>query len=226
MINSIDAVLFDLDGTLLDTANDLGTALNALRQQHQLKPLPLESIRSAAGRGCKGLLKIGFNMLDDHPDYLAFCNQLLDYYQKHLFDTTQLFPGMENVLTYLESKNIPWGIVTNKPKKFTQQLVLQLQLHTRAKCIISGDSLTNRKPHPEPILHACHLLQKKPENCLYIGDSEVDMIAAQAAGATGLAALYGYIPTEEEPLNWNAEGYIQHPLDIIDWIEKPLHRTQ
>jgi len=215
----INAVLFDLDGTLLDTAKDLGMALNQLLRAHHLPLIPFEVIRPAAGSGCQGLLKLGMNMEPHDEHYSAFCEQLLNLYQYHLTDTTQLFPGMENTLTFLEKNGIPWGIVTNKPAKYTDQLITYLQLDKRAACIISGDSLPNRKPHPEPILHACRLLQQAPKHCLYIGDSAIDIQACKAAGSPSLAALYGYIPSGENPRIWGADGYIEHASEIIRWIE-------
>ena len=216
---NIKAVLFDLDGTLLDTANDLGLALNHLLQEEQLPVIPLEIIRPAAGSGCKGLLKLGMNMDPDHPQYPEFSQRLLDLYQQHLVQTTNFFPGIENLLAFLEKKMIPWGIVTNKPAKYTDQLVSHLGLNERAGCVISGDTLAQRKPHPLPILHACQLLQHSPENCLYIGDSEIDIQACKAAGTPSLAALYGYIPANDNPLNWGADGYIQHPDELMQWIK-------
>ncbi|MEO8402039.1 MAG: HAD-IA family hydrolase [Gammaproteobacteria bacterium] len=221
-MTQIKAVLFDLDGTLLDTAQDLGIALNYLRQEHQLPILSLKAIRPAAGSGCKGLLKLGLN-IDPHDErYPELSIKLLDYYQKHLIDTTHFFPGMEETLSHLDNMQIPWGIVTNKPAKFTDQIVAHLHLDKRAGCIISGDSLAHRKPHPEPILHGCRQLQHRPEECLYIGDSEVDILACKAAGSPSLAALYGYIPRDENPQTWGADGFIQHPAEILDWIKNSL----
>jgi len=215
---AINAVLFDLDGTLLDTAADLAHALNNLRKVRQLPLIPLEKIRPEAGRGCQGLLKMGFDMDMSHPDYDSFSEELLNYYHSHLCDNTDLFTGMPEVLTYLEQHAIPWGIVTNKPQRFTQQLVEHIPALSKTNCIISGDSLTNRKPHPEPILHACALLKQKPQDCLYVGDSEIDIIASRAAGTPVLAALYGYIGVDENPQQWGADGYIEHPAEIISWI--------
>ena len=214
----IKAVLFDLDGTLLDTARDVGSALNHLLQEHQQPILPFHVIRSAAGSGCKGLLKLGMNIDTTDARYPGLCDELLNLYQRYLVNTTQLFPGMENILLFLENQHIPWGIVTNKPAKYTIQLVEHLKLHQRTSCIISGDSLPNRKPHPEPILHACQLLQQQPKDCLYIGDAEIDIQACKAAGSMALAALYGYIPTTEDPKSWGADGYIQHPREIMNWL--------
>jgi phosphoglycolate phosphatase len=211
----IHAVLFDLDGTLLDTATDLGHALNKVLLKRQLTPLSLELIRPAAGRGAKGLLKAGMNITEDHPEYKALCTELFMNYHYHLTDTTRLFAGMEVVLAHLEQENIPWGIVTNKPERFTLKLVEALDLSRRAACVISGDTLKNSKPHPEPILHACRLMQQDPAHCLYVGDAEIDIIASRAAGSPALVALYGYIPEGEDPYQWRADGYIGEPVDLL-----------
>ncbi len=216
--NSIKGILFDLDGTLIDTAGDLGQALNGVLQARSRPILPLSDIRASAGKGCKGLLKLGLNMADTHPEYRAHCDELLGYYEQHIFDTTRLFPGMDKVLAYLEKKQIPWGIVTNKPERFTSNLVTALQLKDKATCVISGDTLAKSKPHPEPVIHACKLMGVNPAECIYVGDAEVDIIASNAAGTLSLVALYGYIAVDENPKDWRADGYIQQPLDILDWI--------
>ena len=216
MMTTTQAILFDLDGTLLDTAEDLGQALNDILTGLALPILPLTKIRPAAGRGCKGLLKLGLNVEEHDPRYPELCEQLLNFYEENLLNTTQLFSGMEEVLNYLEARDIPWGIVTNKPEKYTTKILKGLQLTERAHCVISGDSLPKRKPHPEPILHACKLLQIAPQHCLYVGDSEVDIIASKAAGMPVVAALYGYIPLEENPQLWNADGYVHRPVEIIN----------
>jgi 2-phosphoglycolate phosphatase len=218
-MTTIKAVLFDLDGTLLDTAHDLGLALNQLLEEQKLPMLPLDIIRPAAGSGCKGLLKLGMNIDTTDACYPSLSEKLLRFYQDNIINTTQFFPGIEDTLRYIEKNNMPWGIVTNKPARYTDQLIMHLELAKRVGCVISGDSLQNRKPHPEPILHACKLLSVEPKDCLYIGDSAIDIEASKAAGNLSLAALYGYIPAEENPLTWGANGYIKHPLEIIDWIE-------
>ncbi|HSW68897.1 MAG TPA: phosphoglycolate phosphatase [Gammaproteobacteria bacterium] len=214
----INAILLDLDGTLLDTAGDLGTALNRLLIEHQLPVIPLDIIRPEAGSGCRGLLKLGMNIEPDDKRYPLLSEQLLEFYQCHLLETTKLFPGMENTLAFLEKKGIPWGIVTNKPTRYTDQLLAHLKLDKRAACVISGDTLAKRKPHPEPILHACELLRQDPRHCLYVGDSRVDIQACKAAGSPSLAALYGYIPAGEDPLSWGADGYINHSEEMIQWV--------
>jgi HAD superfamily hydrolase (TIGR01549 family) len=192
----IKAILFDLDGTLLDTASDLGHALNHVLSTRNVSPLDLELIRPAAGRGCKGLLKLGLNIDETHADYSELCK----------------------TLQHLEKIKMPCGIVTNKPDLYTQKLIAALQLQHRAACIVSGDTLKTNKPHPESILHGIKLLGMQPAECLYVGDSEIDIIASRAAGSPVLAALYGYIPSEETPARWQADGYIKHPREIIEWL--------
>jgi len=218
-MNSINAILFDLDGTLLDTANDLGLAINHLLQEQQLPAIPFEAIRPAAGSGCRGLLKLAMNIDPQDKRYPLLCERLLALYQHYLFNTTCFFPGIETTLAFLEKNAIPWGIVTNKPAKYTDQLIIHLQLDKRAACVISGDTLSKRKPHPEPILHACQLLQQNPKHCLYVGDSLVDIQACKAAGSPSLAALYGYIPKEEDPFSWGADGYIKHASEITHYAK-------
>lgn len=209
------AVLFDLDGTLLDTAPDLIAALSTLTE----KPLPItKELRAASGKGFRGLLKTGLNVDDQHEDYSHYFEKFQAYYEKCLLEATSYFRGMQELLNQLDNLNIPWGIVTNKPEKFTRQIVTGLQLTTRAKCVISGDSLANRKPHPEPLLYACELLKISPSNCIYVGDSESDVIASKAAGTASIVALYGYISEKENPKSWNADGYVNDPLEILEWL--------
>lgn len=218
MKKPIQAVLFDLDGTLLDTSIDLSSALNRVLTARKLQPLAHAETRPIVGKGCKGMLKLGLNIEEHHPEYPDLCKELLDYYLEHVCETTQFFPGVEVVLQHLEKNNIPWGIVTNKPAHLTALLVEQLALHKRTPCIVSGDTLSKAKPHPEPLLHACKLLQQEPDACLYVGDAEIDIIASKAAGIPVLAALYGFIAADEDPLAWKADGYIQHPEEIIGWL--------
>jgi 2-phosphoglycolate phosphatase len=217
MKTNISAVLFDLDGTLLDTAADLGHALNCVLQARNLPPVSQDLIRPHAGRGCKGLLQVGMDVAQDHPEYPKLCEELLDYYFTHACDTSALFAGMDEVLQQLERSNTPWGIVTNKPMRFTRPIVKHLGL-TTAACVISGDTLSKAKPFPDQILHACELMSINPTECLFVGDSEVDVLASKAAGSPVLTALYGYIPPSENPHHWNADGYINHPEEILGWL--------
>lgn len=214
----IRAVLFDLDGTLIDTAEDLVFTLNKIRKQHGLDELSLATMRPKISLGSKEMIKYALGIAEDHPDFAETRKQFLDHYQNHLADSARVFPNMDIVLTYLEKRQIPWGIVTNKLTRHTLTLLKALHLDLRPVCIICGDTLTKYKPDPEPILHACELLQQAPKHCLYIGDSNTDVIASKAAGTQSLVALYGYIDQQEDPYAWLADGYIHNPIEILDWL--------
>jgi 2-phosphoglycolate phosphatase len=217
-MSKIETVLFDLDGTLIDTAPDMAHALNQLRKQNNLPEIPLADIRPIVGKGARVLIQQTFDVDDDHPQYPDLFENLLKIYSSCLANSTQLFPDMHKVLEHLETSNIPWGIVTNRPERFTHQLLNKLDLHKRSGIVICGDTLPERKPHPAPILHACKLMAANPETTLYVGDSDVDVKSSKAAGAQSLVALYGYRMDHEDPYSWPADGYIEKPLDIIKWI--------
>jgi len=212
------AILFDLDGTLLDTAADLGIAINNLLLQESVPPLSFEVIRANASLGSKVWIKLGLNVDEDHKSFKKLRTRLLQFYSQNIATETRLFPGMETVLQTLETRNIPWGIVTNKPKKYTKKLLRALKLKYNPNCVVSGDTLKKAKPHPEPVLHACKLLDKNPSECYFIGDSNIDITAGKAAGVFAIAALYGYIPTNEDPQAWLANAYIQSPIEILDLL--------
>jgi 2-phosphoglycolate phosphatase len=221
-MGSIQAVLFDLDGTLLDTAPDLVYALNQLRQAYNLPPVPLSAVRSLVGYGSKALLKFAFGRGENDPSFHSLRENFLYLYQQHLADTTAFFPNVEKVLAHLNKENIPWGIVTNKLTPHTYALLKAMHVQPPLACVVCGDTLATAKPHPEPLLHACQLLGQQPENCIYIGDAVSDVIASKAAGTKSLVALYGYISANDNPYAWQADGYIQEPIEIIDWLAKYL----
>jgi 2-phosphoglycolate phosphatase len=218
MNNIIKSILFDLDGTLLDTAPDMADTLNQLRYRYHLPPLAFNAIRPYVGHGSKALLKLGFEIEETHDSYLTLQNEFLELYEKYLLNSPQLFPEIENVLLYLNKKKLPWGVVTNRPTQFTHQLLKNFGLDKKAACIVCGDTLPTRKPHPGTLLHACEQLQLSPASCLYVGDAETDVIASKAAGMRSLVALYGYIHEEEDPLMWQADGLINMPSEIIGWL--------
>lgn len=219
-MNSIRAVLFDLDGTLLDTIPDLVFALNRLRKEHNMPDLPLSAIRPIASLGSKAMVKLALGIEETHSNFNQLRDYFLDLYETHLADSTRFFPQIEIVLEHLETTHIPWGIVTNKLTRHTMALLKALRIDHRPGCIICGDSLSTFKPDPKPILYACELLQQAPQHCLYIGDAATDVVASKAAGTKSLVALYGYIDANEEPLLWNADGYVREPIEIIDWLSK------
>ncbi|MBV9575899.1 MAG: HAD-IA family hydrolase [Gammaproteobacteria bacterium] len=220
MTHAINAVLFDLDGTLLDTALDLLQALNRLRQKFALSPLPMSALRPLVSLGSKAMIKYAFEIEEHEQQFDPLRKEFLTYYEENIVATTVFFPQIEKVLLQLDEQNIPWGIVTNKPIKYTKKILQQLQFEKRPACTICGDTLATYKPDPAPILYACQLLKISPENCLYVGDAATDVIASKAAGTKSLVALYGYINSHAEALTWEADGYINEPLELIDWLLK------
>lgn len=217
-MSHIHAVLFDLDGTLLDTVPDLVYALNQVRIAESLPELHTSEIRPIANLGSKAMAKRAFGIEESHPKFPSLREQFLHSYEKHLADSTRFFPNIENVLTHLDNNNIPWGIVTNKLTRHALPLLKALRMDHRPGCIVCGDTLAKGKPDPEPILHACRLLDVEPAHCIYVGDAITDVIASKAAGTKSLVALYGYIQTGDDPYTWDADGYIKEPLEILDWI--------
>ena len=214
----IQTILFDLDGTLLDTAPDLANALNAVLESNGHAPLPFDAIRPVVSHGGKALIELGFEMQSDHPEFEPRRLELLDYYLNNIAQYTCLFPGMEEVLESIESQGLNWGIVTNKPAWLTDPLLEALKLDQRAAAIVSGDTLPERKPHPAPLLHACELIGSTPEHCLYVGDAERDIQAGHNAGMPTLVAMFGYLLAEDKPEEWGASALIHHPAEILDWI--------
>lgn len=217
-MTGIRTVLFDLDGTLADTAPDLAYALNTLLQEHGKAALPYETIRPVASHGAAGLIELGFGIARDTARFKPLRERFISIYRAHLTRETRLFPGMPVLLDQLTARGINWGIVTNKPAFLTDPLIEQLGLSEDAVCVVSGDTTANRKPHPEPMLHACQLAGSKPEECLYVGDAARDIEAGNAAGMQTLVALFGYIGAQEHPETWGASGLIQSPQDILTWL--------
>lgn len=219
---SVQTVLFDLDGTLLDTAPDLAFALNTLLFEHEREPLPIEQIRPLVSYGGVNLIKTGFQLNDDAPALVGLRQRFLELYVAHLADQTCFFPGMEILLESLENQGIQWGVVTNKPAWLTEPLLEAFALTNRSVCNISGDTLSQCKPHPAPLLHACQLANSTPEQCIYVGDAPRDIEAGQRAGMRTLAALYGYIDPNDPPEQWGATGMLEKPLDLLSWIDESV----
>jgi len=214
----IKAVLFDLDGTFADTAPDLAAALNHTRATRHLPPLPLDIIRPQASHGSRGLLKLGFGIEPEHPGYDALRDIFLDYYERNICVHTRLFGDMTELVSVLEQRGIKWGIVTNKPHRFTLPLMQALGMASRAACLISGDTCAHAKPHPEPMLKACELIGVLPEQCLYLGDDLRDMQAANASGMRGIIASYGYVSGDVSVTNWNAHGSVDKPTELLSYL--------
>ncbi len=218
MTRPIQTVLFDLDGTLLDTAPDLANALNATLRLNGLPPLPYEQIRPMVSHGGQALIKLGFSLGPGHDDFEPLKKQLLDYYQAHIAEQTSLFPGMSDVLNSIEKLDLNWGVVTNKPAWLTEPLMDALDLTRRASTIVSGDTLNERKPHPAPLLYACKVTGSKPDTCLYVGDAQRDIEAGHNAGMPTLVAMFGYLMAEDKPETWGATALVRQPSDILNWI--------
>ncbi|HLD16918.1 MAG TPA: phosphoglycolate phosphatase [Coxiellaceae bacterium] len=217
----LDIVLFDLDGTLLDTAADISMALNRVLVNRGLEPLPYEMLRSRVYGGSRTLLKDALQLEEGQPEFEQMKKEFHQHYRNNLVEKTVLFEGMEEVLRHLESHTIPWGIVTNKPVWLAEPLLKAFALHQRMACLIGGDTLSVTKPHPEPLLHACKLTRTLPEHSWYIGDSEVDMQAAKAARMRSFVAAYGYIPEDTDPKAWGADEILYSPRDLLHYLKQP-----
>ncbi|MBL8251783.1 MAG: phosphoglycolate phosphatase [Candidatus Competibacter sp.] len=215
---SLACVLFDLDGTLVDTAPDLAAALNRLRAERELAPVPVEAIRPTVSQGSPGMLKTAFGVLPDDPLYPELNQRFLRSYRSAIAVESALFSGMAEVLAHLESRAIPWGVVTNKPAWLTEPLLEGLALRSRAACVVSGDTLDKAKPDPEPLLYACERLATSPQRSLYVGDAERDIVAGKRAGMRTLVAGFGYLSAEDRPERWGADGLLDRPDDLLAWL--------
>lgn len=212
------AVLFDLDGTLADTAPDLGLALNMQRERHGLPALPQETIRPYASHGSKGLLGIGFGIAPEHPEFANRREEYLALYDEVFCHAPTLFPGVAELLSDIERQGLKWGVVTNKPRRFTQPLIQALGLSERATCVVSGDDCPNPKPHPDTLLLACQQSDSRPEVCVYVGDAERDVVAGLAAGMATVVALYGYLDAQDRPDAWGAQHMITTPQELLQLL--------
>lgn len=218
MLAKPNAILFDLDGTLLDTAKDLGHALNHVLTQKSQPTISFEKYRNIASDGAKGLLELGFSDKLKNYDFLELRQQLLDHYEQNICVDTCFFEGIESLLTTLNELKIPWGIVTNKPEFLTLQLVKYFPLLENCHVVISGDTLTERKPHPLPLLHAEKQLNLVNPNTWYVGDALRDIQAAQAANMVSVIAEYGYIDQGIDTRDWNADISVQLASDILTFL--------
>ena len=211
-------ILFDLDGTLVDTAPDLGHALNLQRERHGLLALPMHTIRPFASHGSKGLLSVGFNLTPEDSAFEAMRAEYLDLYDQVFTRAPVLFDGITELLAHLEQNAIPWGVVTNKPRRFSAPLLSAMNLHKRMACLVCGDDAALPKPAPDTLLMACEQVSIEPENCFYVGDAERDIEAGNAAGMHTVVALYGYIDEADQPMAWGADFSIAQPTDLLRLI--------
>ena len=215
----IDAVLFDLDGTLADTAPDMARTVNEMRLRRSLAPVPLERVRPHVSKGARGMLLGAFEMTVEHPDFAAMREEFLTLYSDYLDEETVLFPGMAELLEALESRGLPWGVVTNKFERYARPVIAGLGLERRSRVLVGGDTCARAKPHPDPLLHAAALMAIEPARILYVGDDERDIQAARAAGMFALVAGYGYIGDGPPPLAWGADAIVDSPAGILRWVD-------
>ncbi|MFZ5621226.1 MAG: HAD-IA family hydrolase [Pseudomonadota bacterium] len=214
----IRTVLFDLDGTLLDTAPDLAFALNETLREFGQAPLPYEAIRPVVSHGGIALIRLGFGLGPDDEGYHPRRRHLLDTYRTNIARATRPFAGMIEVLDTLERQGLNWGVVTNKPAWLTEPLLQEVGLFERAAVVVSGDTLDERKPHPAPMLLACERAGSQAHECLYVGDARRDIEAGRNAGMATLVALFGYIGDDDDPHGWGADALVERPEDILAWL--------
>lgn len=211
---AVRAVLFDLDGTLADTAPDLGGAVNRMRERRGLASLPIEHLRPLASSGARGMLAAGLGKTPTDADYDALREEFLSEYERALAVGTCLFDGIDDLLLTLRARGVDWGIVTNKVMRFTAPVVAGLGLGNAA-VVIAGDSTPHPKPHPAPLLAACERLAVAPADCVYVGDDRRDIEAARAAGMPSIAAGWGYLGEHGDVHAWEADAVVDHPRALL-----------
>jgi phosphoglycolate phosphatase len=213
------AVLFDLDGTLVDSAPDLGAAADAMRTARGLPSLPLERYRPMAGAGARGMLGIAFGMAPDHPDYDSLREEFFRNYEQRMTRHTHAFEGIADLLQQLRARGLAWGVVTNKSMRFTGPLTRAMELFASAGAVVGGDSTPHAKPHPAPLLEAARQLGIEPQRCVYVGDDERDIVAGRAAGMATVAATYGYLGGSGDWAAWGADAHIDSPLELLPLLQ-------
>ena len=215
------AVLFDLDGTLIDSAPDLGAAADQMRTDRGLAPLPLDRYRPMAGAGARGMLGVAFGITPDAPEFIALRDEFFLNYEARMLRNTQVFAGVAELVEALCARGLSWGVVTNKSVRFTDPLTRAIPLFGTARAIVSGDTTPYAKPHPEPLLEAARRLGVAPTSCIYVGDDERDMTAGRAAGMRTIAATYGYMGERAEVARWEADAAIASPLELLKLLNQP-----
>lgn len=215
----IAAVLFDLDGTLIDSAPDLGAAADQMRVQRGMPSLPLELYRPMAGAGARGMLGLAFGMDAGDPQFDAMREEFFVNYSRCMTQRTTVFAGVQELIDEIIKRQLAWGVVTNKSSRFTDPLTRSIPLFASASVIVSGDTTPFAKPHPEPLLEAARRLRVDPVQCLYVGDDERDMVAGLAAGMQTVAACYGYLGSKTDTLDWGAHAQIHSPLALLQMLE-------
>lgn len=217
---NIRAVLFDLDGTLIDSAPDLGAAADKMRQDRGMSSLPQSSYRPMAGAGARGMIGVAFGMTPDHADFASMKEEFFQNYERRMTQNTCIFEGVHELIAHLDAENLLWGVVTNKSARFTDPLTRAMPLFDTAKAVVSGDTTPHAKPHPEPLFEAARRLAIDPNHCLYVGDDERDIVAGLAAGMMTVAATYGYLGEKADPTLWGAHSIINSPQGLLKLLAK------
>ncbi len=214
----VQAVLFDLDGTLIDSAPDLAAAADAMRVARGLPSLPLAQYRPMAGAGARGMLGIAFDLTPDHPEFEGMREEFFSNYERCLNQRTLVFQGVEELVAALVARGVPWGVVTNKAARFTEPLTRAMPLFATAGTIISGDTTPYAKPHPQPLLEAAQRMGVQPGRCVYVGDDERDIVAGLAAGMGTVAATYGYLGAKTDTRQWGAHAHINSAAELLQLL--------
>ncbi|WP_348689603.1 HAD-IA family hydrolase [Acidovorax soli] len=220
MFHNIRAVLFDLDGTLIDSAPDLGAAADKMRTDRGMPSLPSDRYRPMAGAGARGMLGEAFGLTPEHPDYAAYREEFFVNYERRMTHLTTVFDGISQLIEQLLQRQMAWGVVTNKSARFTGPLTLAMPLFSTASAVVSGDTTPHAKPHPAPLLEAASRLGLDPGLCIYVGDDERDIAAGRAAGMGTVAATYGYLGATANPLQWGAQAVINSPAELLQLLGK------
>lgn len=218
MFNNIDAVLFDLDGTLIDSAPDLGAAADQMRVKRGLASLPLRDYRPMAGAGARGMIGVAFGHVPDDDNFEALKEEFLRIYESRLTVLTYAFDGVAELIAGIAVRGLKWGVVTNKSARFTLPLTKAMPLFSTAQTIVSGDTTPHAKPHPAPLLEAARQLGVSPDRCLYVGDDERDILAGRAAGMPTVAAAYGYLGASADTVAWKADATITSPGLLLNFL--------
>ncbi len=218
LFSDVQAVLFDLDGTLIDSAPDLGAAADKMRIDRGLPSLPLERYRPMAGAGARGMLGVAFGMTPEHPEFMAYREEFFVNYENAMTERTVIFDGVPEMISAIVQAGLPWGVVTNKSSRFTGPLTSAMPLFSSAAAIVSGDTTPHAKPNPEPLFEAARRLNIDPACCVYVGDDERDIVAGLAAGMGTVAATYGYLGQQTDVVRWNAHLHIDAPLTLLKYL--------
>ena len=218
MFKNISAVLFDLDGTLIDSAPDLGAAADKMRTDRGLASIPVAEYRFMAGAGARGMLSVAFGMTPEHEEFESLKEEFFRNYEVDLTCGTYAFDGVNEMISQLNTANLKWGVVTNKSQRFTLPLTSAMPLFKTAQTIVSGDTTPHAKPHPAPIIEAVRQLGLVPAQCIYVGDDERDIIAGRAAGMPTVAAAYGYLGVRSDISDWNADAVINSPAALLQLL--------